>query len=80
MHAEKIYAKLDEILLKLREVGYVADATSALNDTDEEQKRAEPVEPQREACIGIRASCCARRIYNKDIQESQGLCRLPSGI
>jgi len=38
MHAEKIYAKLDEILLKLREVGYVADTTSALHDTDEEQK------------------------------------------
>ncbi|CAO1939666.1 unnamed protein product [Urochloa humidicola] len=38
IHAEKIYAKLDEILLKLREVGYVADTSSALHDTDEEQK------------------------------------------
>uniref|UniRef100_A0A453HTU1 DYW domain-containing protein n=1 Tax=Aegilops tauschii subsp. strangulata TaxID=200361 RepID=A0A453HTU1_AEGTS len=35
---EKIYAKLDEIFLKLREVGYVADTSSALHDTDEEQK------------------------------------------
>ncbi|TVU23453.1 hypothetical protein EJB05_25820, partial [Eragrostis curvula] len=38
VHAEKIYAKLDEILLKLREVGYVVDTSSALHDTDEEQK------------------------------------------
>jgi pentatricopeptide repeat protein len=38
VHAEKIYAKLDEILLKLREVGYVTDTSSALHDTDEEQK------------------------------------------
>ncbi|CAD6204636.1 unnamed protein product [Miscanthus lutarioriparius] len=38
MCAEQIYAKLDEILLKLREVGYVADTSSALHDTDEEQK------------------------------------------
>ncbi|XP_062183200.1 pentatricopeptide repeat-containing protein At3g24000, mitochondrial [Phragmites australis] len=38
VHAEKIYAKLDEILLKLREVGYIADTSSALHDTDEEQK------------------------------------------
>ncbi|KAJ1262105.1 hypothetical protein BS78_09G081900 [Paspalum vaginatum] len=38
MHTQKIYAKLDEILLKLREVGYVADTSSALHDTDEEQK------------------------------------------
>ncbi|KAK3120710.1 hypothetical protein QOZ80_9AG0692500 [Eleusine coracana subsp. coracana] len=38
IHAEKIYAKLDEILLKLREVGYIADTSSALHDTDEEQK------------------------------------------
>lgn len=37
-HADKIYMKLDEILLKLREVGYVADTSSALHDTDEEQK------------------------------------------
>uniref|UniRef100_A0A0D9XVA8 DYW domain-containing protein n=1 Tax=Leersia perrieri TaxID=77586 RepID=A0A0D9XVA8_9ORYZ len=37
-HAEKIYAKLDEILLKLKEVGYTADTSSALHDTDEEQK------------------------------------------
>uniref|UniRef100_A0ACD6A0Q5 Uncharacterized protein n=1 Tax=Avena sativa TaxID=4498 RepID=A0ACD6A0Q5_AVESA len=37
-HTEKIYAKLDEIFLKLRGVGYVADTTSALHDTDEEQK------------------------------------------
>ncbi|KAL5203551.1 hypothetical protein ABZP36_008422 [Zizania latifolia] len=37
-HAEKIYAKLDEILLNLREVGYIADTSSALHDTDEEQK------------------------------------------
>jgi pentatricopeptide repeat protein len=37
-HTEKIYAKLDEIFLKLREVGYVADTSSALHDTDEEQK------------------------------------------
>ncbi|XP_015615229.1 pentatricopeptide repeat-containing protein At3g24000, mitochondrial [Oryza sativa Japonica Group] len=37
-HAEKIYAKLDEMLLKLREVGYIADTSSALHDTDEEQK------------------------------------------
>ncbi|KAF8665877.1 hypothetical protein HU200_053958 [Digitaria exilis] len=38
VHAQKIYAKLDEILLKLRELGYVADTSSALHDTDEEQK------------------------------------------
>lgn len=38
MCAEQIYAKLDEILLKLREGGYVADTSSALHDTDEEQK------------------------------------------
>ncbi|TVU23452.1 hypothetical protein EJB05_25819, partial [Eragrostis curvula] len=38
VHAEKIYAKLDEISLKLREVGYIADTSSALHDTDEEQK------------------------------------------
>ncbi|KAL5203673.1 hypothetical protein ABZP36_008544 [Zizania latifolia] len=37
-HAEKIYAKLDEILMKLREVGYITDTSSALHDTDEEQK------------------------------------------
>ncbi|XP_044981089.1 pentatricopeptide repeat-containing protein At3g24000, mitochondrial [Hordeum vulgare subsp. vulgare] len=37
-HTEKIYTKLDEIFLKLREVGYVADTSSALHDTDEEQK------------------------------------------
>jgi hypothetical protein len=37
-HSEKIYAKLDEMLLKLREVGYIADTSSALHDTDEEQK------------------------------------------
>jgi hypothetical protein len=38
VHVKKIYAMLDEILLKLREVGYVADTSSALHDTDEEQK------------------------------------------
>ncbi|WVZ49626.1 hypothetical protein U9M48_000966 [Paspalum notatum var. saurae] len=38
MHTQQIYAKLDEILLKLKEVGYVADTSSALHDTDEEQK------------------------------------------
>ncbi|KAF0896437.1 hypothetical protein E2562_024306 [Oryza meyeriana var. granulata] len=36
-YAEKIYAKLDEILPKLKEVGYAADTSSALHDTDEEQ-------------------------------------------
>ncbi|KAL6654273.1 hypothetical protein ACP70R_007738 [Stipagrostis hirtigluma subsp. patula] len=38
IRAEKIYAKLDEILLKLKAVGYIADTSSALHDTDEEQK------------------------------------------
>ncbi|CAO2188127.1 unnamed protein product [Urochloa humidicola] len=38
IHAEKIYTKLDEMLLMLREVGYVVDTSSALHDTDEEQK------------------------------------------
>ncbi|KAL6907805.1 hypothetical protein ACP4OV_001975 [Aristida adscensionis] len=38
IHAEKIYTKLDEILLKLKAVGYIADTSSALHDTDEEQK------------------------------------------
>ncbi|KAM0846164.1 hypothetical protein ACQ4PT_055867 [Festuca glaucescens] len=37
-HTEQIYAKLDEMFLKLRDVGYVADTSSALHDTDEEQK------------------------------------------
>ncbi|XP_072955201.1 pentatricopeptide repeat-containing protein At2g03880, mitochondrial isoform X1 [Typha angustifolia] len=36
--AKQIYAKLEEIMLKVKQVGYVADTSFALHDTDEEQK------------------------------------------
>lgn len=36
--AKQVYAKLEELLQKIKEVGYVADTTFVLHDTDDEQK------------------------------------------
>lgn len=36
--AKLIYAKLDELLQRIKEIGYVADTTFVLQDTDDEQK------------------------------------------